>query len=175
LEQTSSDVTVLHDVPGFVCFGMWNDILFARWEQAADFAAVSRLQAINRDFRRAHSGRRLSGIHIVLEGAGLPTPEGRAGLADMMKKHADQFGAIAVVVGGTGFFGSAIRSFLTGLRILAPRDFDFRLHGKSSEILDWFPAAHQRRTGERVDVFQLGRVITSFEAAGNGELARRHD
>jgi hypothetical protein len=50
------------------------------------------------------------------------------------------------------------------LRILAPRAFDFRQHGKSSEILDWFPAAHERRTSQRVDVFQLGRVISSFEA-----------
>jgi hypothetical protein len=164
LEQASSEVTVLHNVPGFVQFGIWNDILFARWEQAADIAAVSRLQEINRDFRRAHPGGRLSGIHIVLAGAGLPTPEGRAALVDTMKNQADEFGAIAVVIGGTGFFASAIRSFLTGLRFLAPRDFDFRLHGRSSEILDWFPAAHQRRTGQRIDVFQLGRVISSFEA-----------
>ena len=53
-----------------------------------------------------------------------------------MKSQANRFGAVAVVIGGSGFLASAVRSFLTGLRLVSPRTFDFRLHGKTSEILE---------------------------------------
>ena len=84
---------------------------------------------------------------------------------DMMKTEADHFGAVAVVICGSGFVASAVRSFLTGLRLVAPSTFDFRLHGKTFEVLKWFPAAHFSRTGQTVDTIRLSRVLSGFEAS----------
>jgi len=164
---SSSEIVIVDTVPGAVQFGSWNNIMFAAWEAPAGAISVSRLDALSKDFRRAHPGKRLSGIHILREGVGLPTPEGRAGLMKMMKADSDHFGAIAVVICGSGFVASAVRSFLAGLRLLAPRTFEFRLHAKTFEILKWFPAAHFRRTGEQVDAPRLGRLIYSFETKLN--------
>lgn len=164
---SSSEVVILDAVPGAFHFGSCNNIMFAAWEAPADAISVSRLDALGKDFQRAHPGKRQSGIHIVREGVGLPTPEGRAGLMKMMKADSDHFGAIAVVICGSGFVASAVRSFLAGLRLLAPRTFEFRLHAKTSEILKWFPAAHFSRTGEQVDAPRLGRMIYTFETKLN--------
>ncbi|MET0592911.1 MAG: hypothetical protein ABW133_09445, partial [Polyangiaceae bacterium] len=73
------------------------------------------------------------------------------------------FGAVSIVIHGSGFVASAVRSFLTGLRLVAPRSFDFRLHSRTFEVLKWFPAAHENRTGRPIDVAQFGRVLSAFE------------
>ena len=164
---TSSEVVIVDAVPGVFQFGTWNDIMFAAWEAPADAISVPRLDALAKDFQKAHPGKRQSGIHILREGVGLPTPAGRAGLMKMMKTESDHFGAIAVVICGSGFVASAVRSFLAGLRLLAPRTFEFRLHARTSEVLKWFPAAHFSRTGEQIDPARFGRVIQSFESKLN--------
>ena len=161
----AGEVTIVDTIPGSVRFGVWNDIMFVAWETTADGVSVGRLNEHAREYQRARPGKRQSGIHIAREGVGLPTPEARAGLMDMVNSQADRFGAVAVVICGSGFVASAVRSFLTGLRLVAPRTFDFRLHGKTSEILKWFPAAHLARTGQSVDPNRLGRVITAFETS----------
>ena len=160
-----AEVTIFDTIPGTVRFGAWNEIMFVAWETSADGNSVARLNEHARMYQSTHPGQRQSGVHIVREGVGLPTPEARAGLMEMMKSQADRFGAVAVVIYGTGFVASAVRSFLTGLRIVAPRTFDFRLHGKSSEVLKWFPAAHLARTGHSVDPIRLGRVLAAFETS----------
>ena len=161
---SSIEVTLLHAAPGAYQLGLWNDMLFARWERPADAMAITHLDEISRSFRTAHPGRRQSGIHIVLEGVGLPTADARGGFMRLMKTQADQIAAIAVVICGSGFAAGAMRSFLAGLRFAAPRSFDFRVHGKTSDVVRWLPEAHERHTGEHVNPAQLERVLTSFEA-----------
>jgi hypothetical protein len=158
------DVTMRHVVPGAYQLGVWNSILFARWERSADAIGISHLDEISKSFRTAHPTGRQSGIHIVLEGVGLPTPEARAGLMRLMKTQADQIAAIAVVICGSGFAAGAIRSFLTGLRLAAPRSFDFRVHSRTSDVLAWLPEAHNRQTGEDIKAAQLERALTPFAA-----------
>jgi hypothetical protein len=155
---------MLHVVPNAYQFGLWNDILFARWERPADATAISHLDEVSQSFRTAHPGRRQSGIHIILEGVGLPTADARAGFMRLMKTQADQIAAIAVVIYGSGFGAGAIRSFLAGLRFAAPRSYEFRVHSKTSDVLTWLPEAHRRHTGEVISAAQLGRALTSFEA-----------
>lgn len=151
-------------MPGAYAFGLWNNVLIARWEGPADAAGVAHLAAIGKAFGAEHPGGRQSGIHIVLEDVGLPTAEARAGLMQLMKSQADQVAAIGVVILGSGFVASAVRSFLAGLRFAAPRSFDFRVHGKTSDVTKWLPAAHLRQTGEELDALRLDRVLTSFAA-----------
>jgi hypothetical protein len=156
-------LTTLHSEPGSIRFAVWNEIMFAKWEKAAELASVERLETLMREFRARNPKLRMSGVHLIGDGVGLPTPEARTKLMALIKEGSDHFGAVSIVIGGTGFVASAVRSFLTGLRLVAPRSFDFRLHSRTFEVAKWFPAAHEQRTGQAIDAAQFARVLSAFE------------
>jgi len=137
--------------------------MLVKWEREADGESVGCLEELVRQFQGRHPDGRQSGVHIIAEGVGLPTAEARTRLMSLIKRGSEHFGAVGIVILGTGFVASAVRSFLTGLRLIAPRSFDFRLHGRSADVLKWFPAAHARHTGQTIDIAQFGRVLGSFE------------
>ncbi len=155
-------MTLIHAVPGAYQFGSWNNIVLARWESPAEAIGVAHLQAIGKAFQMDHPGSRQSGIHIVLEGVGLPTADGRAALMQLARSQAGHVAAVAVVICGSGFVAGAVRSFLVGLRLAVPRSFDLRVHSKTSEVTTWLPAAHRVHTGEEIDAVKLGRVLAAF-------------
>ena len=130
-----------------------------RWESAADSSAVERLAKVSTALAAVDPQSRRSNVHIITESGGLPTPAARAGFIELMKEHADRLACVAIVVGGTGFLASALRSALTGMRLLAPRSFNYRLHGSVDEVLKWLPAEHHTRTGEELDSRRLGQVL----------------
>jgi hypothetical protein len=153
---------MLEIAPGAYRFGLWRNILLATWENRADKPGVTRLDQIGQELRASYPGRRHSTVQIVLEGVDLPTSAARAGFIDIMKSQHDHIGAVGVVIMGRGFLASALRSFVTGMRLLSPSSFPFRLHGTTLDVLRWLPAEHRRRTGEEVDVRQLDQVLFPF-------------
>jgi hypothetical protein len=153
---------MLEIVPGEFRFGLWRDIVLATWESRADMPGVARLDKIGQNLRAAHPGKRYSTIHVVLEGVDLPTPAARAGFLEIMKNQADHIAAVGVVIQGSGFLASALRSFVTGMRLLSPTSYAFRLHSTTLEVLRWLPTEHRRRTGEEIDVRQLDRILAPF-------------
>jgi hypothetical protein len=160
--RSLGEVTMLEVVPGQYRFGLWKNVILATWEGRADLPGVASLDKIGRDLRAAHPGQRYSNIHIVLEGVELPTRAAREGFIEIMKSQADSVAAVSVVIQGSGFLASALRSFITGMRLLSPSSFAFRLHGTTLEALRWLPAEHRRMTGEEIDVRQLDRVLYPF-------------
>ena len=123
--------------------------------------AVDRMVRATTSMNGQHPTGR-STIHLVADGAALPTAEVRAHLVSAMKKNADVLACVAVVVGGTGFWTSALRSFVTGLRWLAPRSFDFRMCSSNEEVAKWLPDVHARRTGIELDARRLVKVLDGF-------------
>lgn len=105
------------------------------------------------------NGTRLSSIHLVERNMKLPDGPGRQQLANVVRASADSMGCVAVVVQADGFFASAIRGLITGLRVLAPRSFDVRVDASIAELLEWFPLEHQRRTGVEVDAKDVERLL----------------
>jgi hypothetical protein len=93
----------------------------------------------------------------------------------IMKDNAPFVGCLAVILGGTGFWVSAMRSVVTGLRAVAPRVLDLRVHGKFEELLEWFPAEHLKRTGVNIDLDAFKRMLESVAATqeqGRVEVTR---
>jgi hypothetical protein len=154
---------VLDSEPGAFIFGSWKNVFIGVWESQATMPAVDRMFRATKVMNDLHpSGR--STIHIVAHGAGLPTPEVRKHFVDALKKNADNLACVAVVVGGTGFWTSALRSFVTGLRWLAPRSFDFRMMTTIEGVAKWLPVEHARRTGVELDARRLIEVIDAWAA-----------
>src|SRR5690349_405881 len=117
---------VHHAVPGAFLFGSWKNVVVAVWEAQATIAAVEHLAKVGEIVSRAHPEGR-SNIHFIVTGAGLPEADVRAKFVELMKDKADELACVAVIYGGTGFWASAFRSFVTGLKWLAPKSFDFHL------------------------------------------------
>jgi hypothetical protein len=61
-------------------------------------------------------------------------------------ERGNELACVAVVVGGTGFWASAMRNAVIGLRVFASRKFELRLHGTVDEVVTWLPSAHQQQT-----------------------------
>jgi hypothetical protein len=163
--QLLNEITVHDTEPGRFHIASWKNVLIVRWESAANSSAVERLAKVSKALAAAQLQTRRSNIHIIADGAGLPTPTARAGFIQLMKEHGDRLACVAIVVGGTGFLASAMRSLMTGMRLLAPRSFNYRLHGSTDEVVEWLPAEHLARTGEELDSRQLGRVLALWANA----------
>ena len=164
IRRTRADESIVLDSePGAFIFGSWKNVFIGIWESQATMAAVDRMVKATDTMTELHPTGR-STIHIVVHGAGLPSADVRTHFVDVLKKNADQIACVAVVVGGTGFWTSALRSFVTGLRWLAPRTFHFRLFSTIEDLARWLPDEHNKRTGIEIDPLQLVKVVETWAA-----------
>lgn len=163
--QLLKEITI-HDIePGAFYIGSWQGIVMVRWERTADLEAVQRLAKVSTALVSDQTVPRRSNVHIISESAGVPSAAARAGFVDLMKEHADRMACVCIVVEGSGFLASAMRSFLTGMRLLAPRAFQYRLFGSVDEVVAWLPAEHRARTGSEVDTRRFAQVLAHWARA----------
>jgi hypothetical protein len=157
----ADEAIVLDAEPGAFLFGYWKNVFVGVWESQATMPAVERMvRAINILNDQTPTGR--STIHIVADGASLPNADVRAHFVEALKTNAAQLACVSVIVGGTGFWTSALRSFVTGLRWLAPRSFAFRMNGSIDEMAKWLPVEHNQRTGIDLDPRRLVQVLEQW-------------
>lgn len=143
--------------PGVCTMGMWKNVTLIVWRSQATAAALEKLTEFTQLTREQPT--KTSAIHIIHDGAGLPLPEAREALVRIWRDNSEHLAGLAVVVGGTGFWASTMRSAITGMRLLAPRSTEMRLHGTVGEILDWLPRVHRERTGVALDTAALVHVL----------------
>lgn len=67
--------------------------------------------------------------------------------------------ATAIVTPATGFWASALRSIATGIVVLSRAQVDLRIHERPEEVVEWLPAKHEEKTGIKVDLERLRRVL----------------
>jgi hypothetical protein len=147
--------------PGICRIAGLRNVLIHSWSARATGPAVARISvATQRMIASYPSG--ISTIHMIANKVGVPEAEARSALMKIMSEQAKHLACVAVVVGGTGFWASTMRSFVTGMRFMTPRNFDLRLHGTVDEVLAWFPKEHMKQTGVSVDE-ALARVLKSVD------------
>jgi hypothetical protein len=158
--QPSTAFQLLDSEPNGFVFGSWKNVLIAIWKGQATAARVERLKRAIEVMSEHTPGYR-SNVHVILEGAALPTAEARASLVALMKRNRDALAAVVIVVSGTGFWSSALRSAMTGLRVLAPTSFGFQVAATIDHVVNWLPAVHERSCGVKLDPEELGDVLRS--------------
>jgi hypothetical protein len=154
---------VLDSEPGRFVFGAWKNVLVIVWKSQATAKSVARFSKTSDMMAARWPGCR-SNVHVIQDGAALPTSEARAGFLTLMKRNRESLACIAIVIAGNGFWSGALRSAMTGLRMLAPRSFAFRVVGSSEDVVQWLPAAHEAKTGVSLDPRRLKAVLD--EATG---------
>ena len=152
------DRLLIREVEHGVCtMGTWKNVGVVVWCSQATASAVRHLAQFTQTMREQPT--KTSAIHIVHEGAGLPLPEAREALVKLLREKSDHLAGLAVVIGGSGFWASTMRSAITGMGMLSPRSTEMRLHGTIGEVLQWLPRAHRERTGITLESAALVQVL----------------
>src|SRR5690349_3743017 len=129
------DEPMVHEGTPGAFFGSWKNVFVSVWRAQGTVEGIDRMLAAIAAMPRIAEKR--SDIYIIAEGARLPEARVRDHFIDVIKASSEELAAVAVVVGGTGFWASAIRSFVTGLHWVAPRSsFDFKLHGSIEDVVE---------------------------------------
>jgi hypothetical protein len=151
--------------PYFASYLHHNTIIM-RWMRGLNVEAVRELRASNDRAHEQSGFAQLSSIHLVFPEIALPDIAARAQLPALAKESAARTACTALIVHGGGFKFNAARAIITGLRAVLPGQvFDLRANTTIDELLTWFPAEHQRRTGVALDVASLRRVLEHIESA----------
>jgi hypothetical protein len=162
--KTAVSATILERADGWYTIAAWGAVGIVHWLRQADGPAM---RAVSTNFEvlvEAHP-RGVSFVHIVEEGAGLPDPDARRELSEMMSSFAGATVCVGVVLLGRGFWASAMQSLLTGLRLVAPpRPWTMRFATRTSELGTWLPAVHLQRTQQAVDANELEAVLEGVRA-----------
>jgi hypothetical protein len=152
LDAGSEETEILDREPGKFCFARWTNVVVQAWAAQADAAAIARLrQALT---RAGGLGVR-SSISVIAEGLPPPTEEARAGFIELMNSGAKEIVCLAVIVNGTGFASSALRSSLTGMRVATTRTYEMAVMGSVDELGPWLPPRHVAKTGVEIDPVRL--------------------
>lgn len=155
---------VLDQEPGQFAFLAWKNITIVVWTGLPDAAAVRRLAAVGETRMREHSV--LSDVHLVTGHIGLPDAETRTALVSESRRATGNLAAVGVVLGGSGFWASAIRGFVTSVHVLLSAPFEFKIVSQVDELVQWLPDVHARRSGVQVSAEELRCVLRSAQGHG---------
>lgn len=101
----------------------------------------------------------MSFVHIVTDSVGVPDPQTRSAILALGKRFENDVGPTAVVVGGEGFWASALRGAITGLWLAVPKSMPMRMCGSVEEVAAWLPARHAESNGVAIDADELIGVL----------------
>ena len=146
------EIVVVGEFPGVLRVCLWHNVIVACWYGDPSAQASNRLTAITQHILESRNAPdKVSYVHLVTGKLKLPDAATRAAFVESTNKYAHRTALSAVVVSGAGFWASAIRGFVTGIGMVAPRSLELRLYGTIEALVPWFPNEHARRTGVALD------------------------
>ena len=145
---------------GHYGFGQLGNIALQVWLRPADEVSARELAEVADRMHESYPDG-ISTIHWLRHGTGRPSPEARKHISGILKKYGDWMGEAVVVMEGDGFWASAIRGMLTGIRMAAGRG-RIRVHGSIEDAAAWLPQVHQRRTGIAIAGSQVAAAINEL-------------
>jgi hypothetical protein len=164
------ETTVLRTEPGIYSYSAWRNISIGVWVGRATLPAVQAIFAVGATMERQHPDGR-SSIVFVLDQVPAPTPDAQAEMARLYEMPG--LVCTAIVLEGSGFWASGIRSMASNVHRSATVSGLLRVQTSIDEVASWFPTEHRRRTGVNVSQEDLSRVLATVrvEAAERARSA----
>ena len=147
---------ILHRGEGCV-FATFRNVLIATWTIQSTGPLAKKLGDVSAAFTRAHP-EGFSTIHVIAKKPPLPTTEAREEFAALTRQYAKQLACVGTVLEGSGFWASAVRSMVVGIRLLAAQPFEMQVYSSIEELAAWLPGPHGGKTGVKLDPSELGRT-----------------
>jgi hypothetical protein len=159
------EIETLLEVEGLTLRG-WRNVQIASWTTQGTVPLVEQLAEHSKRFHHKHPNG-VSVVHLISKGPALPDAPTRERLKTLMEGNSKTLACVAIVLDGRGFWASAVRSFLVGLRLVSPRTINMQVFSTSEEVAAWLPEIHLQRTGVKVDPAELLEVIESVRRGAN--------
>ncbi|HKP63048.1 MAG TPA: hypothetical protein VJV78_40205 [Polyangiales bacterium] len=157
---------VIGEFPGAQRTWLWCNVMITCWYGTPSAAAADRLAEWTEPILASlPPSAKISYVHLITSKLKMPDAATRSSLLASTQRYASRSGVSGVVVPGGGFWASAIRSFVTGIAVLAPRELDLRIFGAIPELVPWFAGEHAKRTGVHIDGDELMRLLEEAAAS----------
>lgn len=149
--------------PGRFRYSLWRNVTVGVWADQATTEAAKRVLELSRSMAKAHDSGH-SNVLFVLNNVAPPTPEANQIFAQMHDQKVSGLACLAIVLEGSGFWASAMRSTITGMRMAGPGLMRLGVADDIDQVLTWFPAEHSARTGVNVSEAELRSVLLTLRA-----------
>jgi hypothetical protein len=157
---TSDEVVTRYEERGFI-ITEWKNVSIVVWGTQATIPLVKKLRETGESLIGRHP-EGISAVHIIANGVPLPDSATRAELNRLTDAFAENLACIATVLEGSGFWASAMHSFVTGIQwVSSRRPFKSKIGSTLADAAGFLPTPHHERTHVRVGSTELLRVITT--------------
>ena len=150
--------------PGVVSFYGYENITIIVWHAKPTLAAAQHLFRVSHR-RRAEFSHGISVVHLVQVTFEMPDGPTRDEFVRLLRDGGGKLAVLCVIVGAGGFWASALRSLITGLRVLSRGSFDMGLHTNITEGVEYLLPRHVAKTGVAIDGEQFTSVLTQLFAS----------
>jgi hypothetical protein len=158
MSALSDELRLIDQEPGRCAFFAWKNITIMVWLALPDVAEVERLVRMGKG-RASETPGKLSDVHLIARKMGLPDAAARSALITATRSGSPHLAAVGVWLAGSGFWVSAVRSFVTGLNVVVRGPFELRMFADLDALAEWLPPIHESRTGVAVTPAQLLDVL----------------
>lgn len=158
IDPAALRTVALRTAPGVVAYEGWKNISIGVWIGQATVPAVNAVLEMSMDMEREFPEGR-SSVVFVLDQVAAPRPEAQPALARIY--DIPGLACLAIVVEGTGFWASGIRSMSNNMHRSSGGGMRMRVHTGIEEVLMWLPEEHRARTGVHVQADELRHVLTT--------------
>jgi hypothetical protein len=143
----------VHVVPGVFHYNSWKNVSIGVWVGQASVNALESLFRFGKNMIQLYPDGH-SSVVFILDKLPAPPPEARDLLGQLFNPRS-ALACTAVVLEGSGFWASGLRSMIANTHRCATGSVKLRVGTSIDEVLEWFPAEHARTTGIDLDRDEL--------------------
>jgi hypothetical protein len=163
LEGADVSTTELRTEPGMFAFDAWKNVAIGVFVGQATLEGVQRVLSMSHELsQRFPEGR--STVVFVLDQLLGPPPE--AQLAMKSVYEADGLACLSLIIEGTGFWASGIRSMTNNVQRTVSKPMVHRVSTTLDEVVAWLPPLHFECTGVALDPEEFRRALTLVRERG---------
>lgn len=145
-------------------YGLEN-VTIVVWHGTPTVPAAQLLMRVSQR-RRAQYVDGISAVHVVQGTFDLPDGPTRDAFVRVLRDSGGKLAVLCVLVKAGGFWASATRSLLTGLRVMSRGSFEIGLHTEVEAAVNYLLPRHLEKTGVPISKEQLSAELTRlFEAS----------
>jgi hypothetical protein len=170
--NAASELLTLAADPGHFWFGGWRSINIGVWGANASAKHVGMIDRTNVARTEAYP-KGLSTVHVIMPKASPPDAAMREALDEMHKRWGHTVACGAIVIERGGLAGLAMRSAITTMTMLAPKNYRVKVFETVEEASPWVSEQHTRSTGVPLVAAELQLVLQHARGSDPALIAPR--